>query len=247
MKPDMRSGVFLDRDGTINREVGYLENADQVELLPGSGLAIRLLNGMGIPVVIISNQSGIGRGYVRDSWVEEAHVRLRMLLTSLGAHIDAIHYCPHTPDDGCECRKPRPGLLREAAQTLGLRLESSYMIGDRDTDIATIHGVGGKGILVLSGYGNMDQWEGPLPDFIAQDLLEAVYWIMIEEKRREPTMAISKELLDILACPKCKGEVHLTEKGDGLVCSTCKCVYPIRDDIPVMLIDEAVPYQDERP
>jgi uncharacterized protein YbaR (Trm112 family) len=106
--------------------------------------------------------------------------------------------------------------------------------------------VGGKGIVVLTGYGTgeLKAWQGGPPDFVAQDLLEASYWILLQEGiQRRKEMAINKELLDILACPKCKGDIVLTKKEDGLICKACKLVYPIKDDIPVMLIDEALPYK----
>jgi uncharacterized protein YbaR (Trm112 family) len=120
------------------------------------------------------------------------------------------------------------------------------MVGDKANDIGAIHRVGGKGIVVLTGYGTgeLKAWQGDPPDFVAQDLLEASYWILLQEgMQRRKEMAINKELLDILACPKCKGDIVLTKKKDGLICKSCKLVYPIKDDIPVMLIDEALPYK----
>jgi len=243
----VRAGVFLDRDGTVNREVGYLADPNQIELIPGAARAIRLLNMMALPVIVISNQSGVGRGYVTHAAVEKANRRLEGLLVQEGARVDKIYYCPHSPDDGCTCRKPEPGLLHEAERTLGIELPLSYMVGDHAADVKTIHRVGGKGILVLTGHGQEQaEWNEAPPDFVAQDLLEAVYWIVREhEKERECRMAISEELLEILACPKCKGEVVLSKKGDGLICKACKCLYPIKDDIPVMLIDEAIPYEEK--
>ncbi|MBW2038196.1 MAG: HAD-IIIA family hydrolase [Deltaproteobacteria bacterium] len=245
---DLREGVFLDRDGTINQEVGYLSAPEAMELLPGAARAIRLINCLGLRAVVVSNQSGVARGYFPLSTVEEANRRLKLLLAQEGACLDGIYYCPHHPEDGCPCRKPEPGLLKRAAEELGIDLPSSYMAGDRAEDIEAIHRVGGKGILVLTGYGGQQEnWPGRPPDFVAQDLLEAVYWIILQEgvKRRQ-NMAISKELLEILACPKCKGAIVLTEKGDGLICKACKLIYPIKEDIPVMLIEEALPYEEKK-
>ncbi|RLB08218.1 MAG: D,D-heptose 1,7-bisphosphate phosphatase [Deltaproteobacteria bacterium] len=245
---DLRVGVFLDRDGTINQEVGYMSNPEAIELIPGAARAIRLINCLGLRAVVVSNQSGVARGYFPLSMVEEANRRLELLLAQKGAHLDGIYYCPHRPEDSCPCRKPEPGLLKRAAAELGIDLRSSYMVGDRAEDIETIHRVGGKGILVLTGYGKQqNDWLGNPPDFVARDLLEAVYWISLQEgAKRRQEMAISKELLDILACPKCKGDIVLTEKGDGLICKACKLIYPIKDDIPVMLIEEALPYEEKK-
>ena len=224
----MNAEVFLDRDGTINRELGYLSTPEAIELISGAARAIRLINYVGLRVVVVSNQSGAERGYFSLSAVEEANRRLELLLAQEDAYLDDIYCCPHGPEDGCSCRKPEPGLLRRAAEELRIDLPSSYMAGDRAEDIGVIHSVGGKGILVLTGYGGQQQdWPGRRPDFVAGDLLEAAYWIVSQEgtKRREK-MAISKELLEILACPKCKADIVLTESGDGLICKACKPYSP---------------------
>jgi D-glycero-D-manno-heptose 1,7-bisphosphate phosphatase len=242
---DLKRAVFLDRDGTIIQERGYLSDPAAIELIPGAARAIRLINRLGLPAVVVSNQSGVGRGYFPASTVEEIDRRLRLLLEQEGAFLDRIYFCPHLPDAGCPCRKPEPGMLQRAAEELRIDLPSSYLVGDKAADIEAIHRLGGKGILVLTGYGRGEQDQGGVrPDFVAQDLLAAVYWILIQEgAKRRKAMAIKKELLDILACPKCKGAIVLTKKSDGLICKSCKLVYPIKDDIPVMLIDEALPYK----
>ena len=243
---DLKGGVFLDRDGTIIEEKGYLSDPEDVELIPGVSRAIRLLNHLGLRTVVVSNQSGVARGYFPDSVVVEINARVQLLLGEGGASLDGMYYCPHHPDDGCTCRKPEPGMLQLAAEELRVDLPSSYMVGDKADDIGAIHRVGGKGIVVLTGYGTgeLKAWQGDPPDFVAQDLLEACYWILLQEDmQRRKEMALNKELLDILACPKCKGDIVLTKKEDGLICKSCKLVYPIKDDIPVMLIDEALPYK----
>jgi D-glycero-D-manno-heptose 1,7-bisphosphate phosphatase len=243
---DLRRGVFLDRDGTIIRERGYLSDPEAIELIPGAARAIRLINRLGLRAVVVSNQSGVGRGYFPESVVAEIDGRLRALLEQEGAFLDKSYFCPHLPADGCACRKPEPGMLKRAAADLHIDLPSSYLAGDKAADIQAIHRVGGKGILVLTGYGTEERENegGALPDFVAHDLLEAAYWILLQEgARRRKAMAIKKELLAILACPKCKGDLVLTRKKDGLICKSCKLVYPIKDDIPVMLIDEALPYK----
>jgi D,D-heptose 1,7-bisphosphate phosphatase len=239
----LRRGVFLDRDGTIIQERGYLNDPEQIELIAGAGRAVRLINRLGLAAVVVSNQSGVARGYVTLAQVEEIDRRLRLRLEQEGAFLDGMYFCPHLPEDGCVCRKPEPGMLQKAAEELRIDLPGSYLAGDKAADIQAIHGVNGKGILVLTGYGRGEQGGFP-PDFVAQDLLEAAYWILLQEgARRRNAMALKKELLEILACPKCKGTIVLTKKGDGLICKSCKLVYPIKDDIPVMLIDEALPYK----
>jgi D-glycero-D-manno-heptose 1,7-bisphosphate phosphatase len=243
---DVRGGVFLDRDGTIIQEVAYLSDPEAIALIPGAARAIRLINRFGFRAVVVSNQSGVGRGYFPASVVEEITERLRSLLGQAGALLDGVYYCPHHPDDGCKCRKPEPGMLQRAAEDLGIDLPASYMVGDKADDVRAIRRVEGKGVLVLTGYGRGEReaWRGDPPDFVAQDLLEATYWILLQEgTKRRNEMAMNKELLEILACPKCKGDIVLTKRGDGLVCKSCKLIYPIKDDIPVMLIDEALPYK----
>ena len=242
----MRGGVFLDRDGTIIQEVGFLRDPDAITLIPGASRAIRLINHLGLRAVAVSNQSGVARGYFPASVVDAINTRLSDMLQQEGAVLDGMYYCPHLPDEGCSCRKPEPGMLHKAAGELGIDLPHSYMIGDKAADIGTIHRVGGTAALVLTGYGTgeLETWHGAQPDFVAQDLLEASYWILLQEgTKRRKEMALNKELLDILACPKCKGDIVLTKKKDGLICKSCKLVYPIKDDIPVMLIDEALPYK----
>jgi len=243
---DLRGGIFLDRDGTIIEEAGYLSDPEAVVLVPGAARGIRLLNHLGLRTVVVSNQSGVARGCFPASIVDEINKRLSLALEQEGAALDGVYYCPHLPDDGCTCRKPEPGMLLRAAGELGIDLPRSYMAGDMASDVETIQRVEGKGILVLTGYGGeeLETWQGAQPDFVAQDLLEASYWILLQEgRKRRKEMAINKELLDILACPKCKGDIVLTKKQDGLICKSCKLVYPIKDDIPVMLIDEALPYK----
>jgi D-glycero-D-manno-heptose 1,7-bisphosphate phosphatase len=243
---DLKGGVFLDRDGTIIHEKGYLSDPEAIELIPGAARAIRLINHLGLRTVVVSNQSGVARGYFPVSVVEQIDKKVQLLLGEGGASLDGMYYCPHHPDDGCTCRKPEPGMLQLAAGELRVDLSSSYMVGDKADDIGAVHRVGGKGILVLTGYGKgeLEVWQGDPPAFVAQDLLEASYWILLQEGiKRRKEMAINKELLDILACPKCKGDIVLSKKGDGLICKSCKLIYPIKDDIPVMLIDEALPYK----
>ncbi len=179
--------MFLDRDDTLIRDKGYLNDPEQVEILPGAADAVRALNQAGIPVIIITNQSGIARGLLDEDTLKAIHARLLADLSAQAARIDVIYYCPHHPEGtreeyrvSCSCRKPEPGLLLMAADTFGLDLRRCYMVGDKSIDIETIHRVGGKGILLGRGREiTMDD----SPDHIAEDLLDAVHWILGDLKR----------------------------------------------------------------
>ena len=149
--------VFLDRDGTINEEVGYLEHLERFRLLPEAGRAIRLLNRHHFKTVVITNQSGVARGYFLESRVHEVHKRMKDLLRLEGARLDGIYYCPHHPDEKCRCRKPETGLVEEASRDLHIDCSRSYVVGDRRGDIEFAHKIGAKGILVLTGYGREER------------------------------------------------------------------------------------------
>ena len=179
--------IFIDRDGTINKESGYIDRPGMVELIPGSSEAIRMINSMGLDVVVITNQSGIGRSYFNEESLKEVHDRLKEVLRKEGAYIDAVYYCPHHPDEGCGCRKPMPGLLKKAESELHIDLGSSYVVGDKISDILLAKNVGAKGILVKTGYGseelkNINEM-GVRPVMVADDLLGAVKWIEKDIKR----------------------------------------------------------------
>lgn len=178
----MKWAVFLDRDGTINDEVEYLHEPDELRLIPGAAQAIRLLNQAAVPVVLVTNQAGIGRGYYSDTAMCALHRELAARLAVGGAYLDAIYYCPHRPDDECDCRKPRPGMLLRAAAEHGIDLRRSFVIGDKISDLEAGRRAGSHTILVLTGYGR-EGWravqEGDFqPDHVGQDLLAAVYWIL---------------------------------------------------------------------
>jgi len=176
--------VFLDRDGTINEEVGYLNSLDKLVIFPEAFDAVKILNRLGLKVIVITNQSGVARGFFDEAFVRQVHDHIKHLFQARGARLDDFYYCPHHPTEGqgpylkkCACRKPEPGLLIKAARKWGIALASSYMVGDQEKDIELIKRVGGKGILVATGYGSqvtITKWE---PDFRAPDLLEAAKWI----------------------------------------------------------------------
>lgn len=156
-----RPAVFLDRDGTINQEVGYIHELDKLQLIPGAAEAIRGLNQLGVPVVLATNQSGPARGFYPESWVLALNQRLVELLAAENARLDGIYYCPHLPEGSvpeftgvCDCRKPAPGMLKQAAAELKLDLQRSWMIGDKATDVEVGQNAGTHTILLTSGYGS---------------------------------------------------------------------------------------------
>lgn len=185
-----RPGVLLDQDGTLCEEVGYLNHLSRLSLLPGIPRAIRLLNEAGLPVLVVTNQGGVGSGYFPEGLIHAVREEIFCRLRAEGAHLDGYYYCPHHPQGlvpefarSCHCRKPAPGLAEQAAREHGLDLLRSYVVGDRRTDLEMARRIGAKGILVLTGYGR-GEWEwhgkgGALSlDFLAEDLLAAARWIL---------------------------------------------------------------------
>jgi D-glycero-D-manno-heptose 1,7-bisphosphate phosphatase len=174
----MHKAVFIDRDGTVSEEIGYMYDAGLYKPFSYSGPAIRRINDTGMKAVLITNQSGVGRGYFEEPMVHTVHDILRSELARHGAKFDGIYYCPHAPDAGCDCRKPLPGMLHRAQKDLNIDLAGSYVIGDKQVDVETAHAVGAKGILVLTGYGREERElhrSAPhQPHFIAGNLAEAV-------------------------------------------------------------------------
>jgi D-glycero-D-manno-heptose 1,7-bisphosphate phosphatase len=155
-------------------------------MFPVVARAIRRLNEAKLPVLVITNQSGIGRGYFPESLVHTVHDLMAQQLKAAGAHVDGVYYCPHTGNDGCDCRKPKPGMLQRAAREHGLDLVHSFVVGDRYGDIELARRVGSRGILVRTGYGEGElQWHAakwPSPDLVAEDLAAAVDWILGQTK-----------------------------------------------------------------
>ena len=156
-------------------------------MLTGAAAAIQRLNAANLPVVLITNQSGVGRGYFPESLVHEVHQRLIAELAAAGARLDGVYYCPHVSSDDCDCRKPQTGMLLQAARDLHLDLKRSFVIGDRAGDVELAHRAGSKSILVRTGYGEGDlAWHANdwllQPNSVAADLAEAVDWILRETK-----------------------------------------------------------------
>ena len=187
-----RAAVFLDRDGTVTQEKGYINHVDRLALYPNSAQAIRMLNELKVPVVLITNQAGVARGYFPFELVDQVHARLEALLKEQGARLDGIYYCPHHKagkvapyNVSCTCRKPGTDMVEKAAADLDLDLGASFMVGDKITDTKMAKKIGATGIMVKTGYGRGEleyysrDWDVQ-PDYIAEDLLDAVKWILLQ-------------------------------------------------------------------
>lgn len=190
----LRPAVFLDRDGTLNEDVGFMDRLDALRLFPWTADAIRLLNRAGFCTVVTTNQSGVGRGLIPEPLVGIVHAEIDARLARAGARIDRYFYCPHHPDKGlgayrqaCECRKPRPGMILTAAREMGLDLTRSVMVGDRRGDVASGHAAGVRAVLVRTGVGAAEERalaDGEeRPDAILDNLMEAVGWILRNSSR----------------------------------------------------------------
>lgn len=166
--------VILDRDGTIIVERNYLSDPDGVELLPSVTAGLQKLINLGLRLVVVTNQSGVGRGYFGMAAVDAVHQRMMKFLGEHGIEFEGIFVCPHTPDDDCDCRKPQPGLAIVAADYLGLSACDAFVIGDKACDIQLGQNVGATTLLVRTGYGEEEASAGRChPDFVVADLLEA--------------------------------------------------------------------------
>jgi D-glycero-D-manno-heptose 1,7-bisphosphate phosphatase len=185
-----RPAVFIDRDGTLTEEVGYVNHPSRLRLLPRSAAAVRRLNAAGVAVVVVTNQAGIARGYFSPDVLAAVNDALVGKLKDEGAHLDGVYVCPHHPTEGeppyrmaCECRKPKPGLLLRATADLGLDLTRSTLVGDKGSDLVAARAVGARAVLVLTGYG-LGEWEYrrralPVqPDHVADDLSAAADWVI---------------------------------------------------------------------
>ena len=191
-----RRAVFIDRDGTISEEVGYVNHPSRYRVFPYAAEAIKLLNDAGWLAILVTNQAGVARGYFNEDMIGSVHNLLARELERGGARLDAIYYCPHHPSVGeppyrfdCDCRKPKPGLIRRAADEFDIDLAASWMVGDRYGDTELARNAGVRAAFVLSGYGRgewefqRDAWRHQ-PDLVAEDLLEAVNKIIAERGMR---------------------------------------------------------------
>ncbi len=183
------SAVFLDRDGTINKEVGYLDSLEQLRIFPAAFDAVRMINEAGMKVVVVTNQSGIARGFFDEDFVNTVHAKINEIFRERGAFIDRFYYCPHHRTEGigkyrisCNCRKPAPGMLIKASEELDIDLPGSYVVGDMAKDIELANNVRAKGILVRTGYGKSVKTSDIKTVYIARDILDAAEWIMKDRK-----------------------------------------------------------------
>jgi D-glycero-D-manno-heptose 1,7-bisphosphate phosphatase len=181
-----RRAVFIDRDGTLSEEVGYINHPSRFRLFPYAADAIKHLNENGWLAIVTTNQAGVARGYFSEEMIANVHEGMTRDLDKAGARLDAIYYCAHHPSVGdppyrfdCDCRKPKPGLISRAASDFEIELSESWMIGDRYSDVELARNAGVKSAFVLSGYGR-GEWEHQRvtwthkPDLVAENLLEAV-------------------------------------------------------------------------
>jgi D-glycero-D-manno-heptose 1,7-bisphosphate phosphatase len=183
-----RPAVFLDRDGTLVHEVGYIDRLELLELYPWTADAIRLLNRAGYATVVITNQGAIGRGVIDAAFVNAVHAALDARLAAGGARIDGYYFCPHHPlavsdqyKGPCRCRKPGPALIEQACAEMGLDPRRSFMVGDRWIDVGAGHAAGTRSVLVRTGHGEREASRVPAnarADAILNNLMEAVGWIL---------------------------------------------------------------------
>ena len=183
-----KPAVFLDRDGTLLEEAGYLDRLERLVFFPYTIDAVRLLNRAGFTVVVVTNQAGIARGIFKESFVAEAHRHVADRLAAGGARVDGFYYCPHHPEAvveefrrDCDCRKPKPGMLTRAAADLDLALDRSFVVGDRWHDLEAGQQVGARTLLVRTGYGRTEEASPKphvRPSAVADNVIEAVSWIL---------------------------------------------------------------------
>jgi D,D-heptose 1,7-bisphosphate phosphatase len=179
-----KSAVFVDRDDTLIADVGYCKDPDRVQLLPGVVEGLQRLNRAGLAIIVVTNQSGVRRGFFSEHDLEAVHARLRSELEQVGVSLRAVYYCPHLPEDGCSCRKPRPGLLLQAALELDLNLRTCFMVGDRELDLLAGRAAGTHTILVSNKEREELTEMKHLADYVVKDLVEAASVIL--NKPNEP-------------------------------------------------------------
>ena len=168
--------VFLDRDGTMAEDVNYCARPEDFELFPNTARAIKLLRESGFKVIVVTNQSGIARGYFTEETLAQIHEKMKEELAKEGAWVDGVYYCPHHPDDNCDCRKPKPKLVLQAAKEHDIDLKHSFVVGDLEMDIGLGKAAGCRTILISPNPGNDDRKQ-MAPDYTTVDLYHAARWI----------------------------------------------------------------------
>ena len=184
----MRPAIFLDRDGTLNEDVGYLDRFERLVLFPWSLDAVRLLRRAGYSVVVVTNQGGVARGFVAESFVAEVRRFIEHRLADIGERLDGHYHCPHEPHATvaayrrtCDCRKPLPGLVHRACRELDLDVGRSVVIGDKWSDVRLARAAGARGVLIRTGYGRGQEQAPPTdlrPDAVADTLMDAAAWVL---------------------------------------------------------------------
>ncbi len=185
-----QGAVFIDRDGTICEELGYINHPSRLLIYPWSYDAVQQINQSGLKAIVVTNQSGVGRGYFEEDLVATINEKMCTEMAARGARLDAVYYCPHHPEaimeayrQDCLCRKPKPGMALRAAEAFNLDLSACYVIGDRYGDIQLAHNIGARSVFLLCGYGRGEYeyrrhtWKTP-PDHVAENLLDGVQWIL---------------------------------------------------------------------
>ncbi len=185
--------MFLDRDGTLIEEAGYLDRLERISIYPWTIDALRMLGRAGFRLIVVSNQAGVAKGMFDEAFVRETHRVLAERFAAGGARIDGFYHCPHFQEGSveryrraCDCRKPKPGMLHQAAHEHGLDLQRSFMVGDKWSDLEAGAAVGARGALVLTGHGarEREKQDNRVPGaFIADNLMDATTWILQEQRR----------------------------------------------------------------
>lgn len=206
----MKRFVLLDRDGTINVDSHYLARPEQVELLPNSAEGLLELRRLGLGLIVVTNQSGVGRGLFDETRLSQIHDRLRALLRQRGVELDGIVACTHHPDDNCRCRKPLPGLAETAARDFGFSSAQSFVIGDKPCDIELGAAIGATTFLVRTGYGSQFATDaGVQPHFVVDDLLHASRVIA----KMLPGLVATERVLQNQCLPEIAAETSSMKKG----------------------------------
>lgn len=193
--------MFMDRDGTMTVEGGYINHPSRLKLIPGTAEAVKLCNESGLLAIVVTNQAGVARGYFTENMIHVVHGKLRQMIEKKGGKLDAVYYCPHHPREGgegyrldCNCRKPKTGMIEAACKDLPVDLSRSYMVGDKISDSEFGHKLGLRTVMVMTGYGRGEyeyqrqDWKDT-PDHFAKNLLGAVQWIQQDLQARAAAAA----------------------------------------------------------
>ena len=194
----MNKAIFIDRDGTIVRDVHYCRRPEDCNLLATVGDGLHLLTSQEFKIIIITNQSGIARGYLTEEVLGTIHAKMKSDIEKYGARVDAIYYCPHHPDDNCACRKPNTGLLEQAVKEWNINIKQSYFVGDKILDVEAANRIGCKAVLIPSSepeirlFENRDDYPGKI-DFLGADFLSVARWVVEDVNQMQIHGKISQQ------------------------------------------------------